>query len=418
MHALLLPVGSHGDVLPLVGIGAALAARGHAVTLVTAEPFRPLADRHGFGFVPTGTAADYDAVIHDPDLWHPTKSLHVLFGGERPERMLRAAYAAIAGRFDPARPREVVVVSGSLGLAGRIARDKLGVPLATVHLQPMALPSVADPPELATLRIRRWWPHWYRRLLYWAGERLMLDPLLSPAVNGLRRELGLPAVKRIFGPWRHSPDRLLLAFPDWYASAPDWPAHARHVGFIRYDQADVVPTPPAVEAFLASGPPPVVVSFGSAMRQAGPYLAAAVRALERTGRRGLILAKAGAQIPPALPALILQADYAPFGAVFPRAAAVIHHGGIGTSAQALAAGVPQLVMPMAFDQADNAARLARLGVATSLTPARFTPDAVAAALQELTGTAGACQQVRTRTVAESDGAAAAAGWVEALARTG
>ena len=417
MHVLLHPVGSHGDVHPFVGLGRALLARGHAVTLLTAEPFRPLAAAAGMGFAPTASAADFDATISDPDLWHPTKCLGVLFERGRLERGLRATVEAVAARFDPGRPRDTVLVAGSLGLAARVAHDYLGIPFATVHLQPGALASVADPPAFASLTVRRWWPHWVRRGLYWYGDRFLLDPLLAPPINAYRADLGLGPVRRVFGGWRHAPDRVLLAFPAWYGSAPDWPGQCRHVGFIGYDQADESPVPAAVEGFLAAGPPPVAVSFGSAMRTAGPYFAAAVDGFKLAGVRGLILARGGGQIPADLPATVLHAEYAPFSRVFSRCAAVVHHGGIGTSARALAAGVPQVVMPMAFDQADNAARLERLGVGRTLVPAGFTPEAVGRVVTAVLGSAAvraAAGRLAGVMAADPPGEAAAVGWVEAV----
>ncbi len=419
MHFLLHPVGSHGDVHPFVGLGRELRRRGRRVTVFTAEPFRGLVEANGLDFTPTATADDYHAVVHDPDLWHPSKSLRVLFGGERAARALRASYAAMAAHVDPAAPRRTVVVSGSLGLSARVVHDKWRVPLATVHLQPGSLLSVVDPPRFPDGNtLPRWLPHWTRRAVYYAADRLVMDRLLSPSVNGLRQELGLPKVKRIFGPWRHSPERLILTFPAWYATAADWPAHAVHTNFPRFDQSGEADVSSELDRFLSAGPPPVAVTFGTAMRQAGAAFRAAVGAFNKLNVRGLILAKAGEQIPADLPATVFHAEYAPFSQVFSRCAAVIHHGGIGTSAQTLAAGVPHLVRPMAFDQPDNAARLASLGVARSLAPAKFSPDAVAAALKHLLASpavAAACRVNATRLAGADPGERAMADAVEALA---
>jgi rhamnosyltransferase subunit B len=374
MNVLLVPVGSHGDVHPLVGLGRGLAARGHRVTLVTAAPFAGLAERNGFDFTPVGTEADYREAIENPDLWHPRRSLGVLFEPTRFARTLREAYHLLADKYVHG---ETVIVTTSLGLAARLVNEVLGVPLATAHLQPSVLWSAADPP----VGVPRWLPPAARRLLYRAVDRLLMDRVVGRSVNRFRAELGLPPVRRLWATWKDSPQRQLALFPRWYADAPDWPAALRQTGFVRYD-GDALDLPPAVEEFLAAGEPPVVVSFGSAMRTGRPHFAAAVEAVHRLGRRGLVLARSGDQIPP-LPPGVLHADYAPFSRVLPRAAAVVHHGGIGTAAQALAAGVPQLVMPLAFDQPDNAARLVRLGVARAVPAKRFTPAAATAALKEL-----------------------------------
>lgn len=413
MRVLLNPVGSHGDVHPLVGIGAALKARGHRITLITSAAFRDLADRHRFDFAPVGTEEDYHALTHDPNLWHPSKSLQVLFGGERAERMLRQGYGHLAAQYEPG---DTVLLSGSLGLAGRLAHEALGVPFITVHLQPMSQPSVEALPAYPTMTPRAWWPRWWRRTFLWIGERVIMDRLLAGPVNRLRADLGLPTITRIFGSWRMSPQLILGLFPEWYGSAPDWPSHFRHAGFVRYDQGEALELDAPLKTFLDAGPAPVVVSFGSAMRVGRPYFEAAVTAIQRLGLRGLILAKSGDQIPTDLPPTMAHADYAPFSLVFPRASTIVHHGGIGTSAQAMTAGVPQLVMPLAFDQHDNAARLGRLGVARAIDPKRFTPDRVAEALSELTTSAEiltACRDVATR-VPRADNLDAICSLVEGL----
>lgn len=377
---ILAPSGSHGDVHPFIAIGRALAARGHRVVINTSAHFEPLARAAGFEFEPVGTEQDYQDAINDPNLWHPSNSLKVLFGGERFRRMLREAFDGIRRRYVPG---DTVLAAGSLAVGARLAQEALGTPLATVHLQPMAYPSVADPPVFPTFHPKAWWPRWWIRGMYWIGERWYCDPLLAPPVNELRAELGLPPIKRIWGHWRHSPQLILGLFPDWFGRARDWPPHFHCTGFVRYDQADARPTPPEVEAFLHAGEPPVIVSFGSAMRTGRPQFEAALAACQSLGLRCLLLAKGGEQIPANLPPQALHADYAPFSWVFPRAKVVMHHGGIGTCAQALAAGVPQFVMPLAFDQFDNATRLASFGVARGLPVRRFTAAQAAGVLQEL-----------------------------------
>jgi rhamnosyltransferase subunit B len=380
MHVILNPLGSHGDVHPLVALGIGLQARGHLVTMVASAPYQDLADRHGFAFRAIGTTDDFNSIIENPKLWHPRDNFAVLFGGEPFERMLRQTFFTIQ---ELAQQPDTVVVAGTLSLAARLAHEKLGIPLATVHLQPLALFSVADPPVLATVSIPRWWPIWLRRLMLWLGRYRYTEPLLRPPINRLRNELGLPLVKDIFGDWRHSPQRLLCLFPEWFATAPDWPTQTRLTGFLQYDQASGRAVSPGLLQFLDNGEPPVIFSFGSAMRTGRAYFEAAVKACEVGNFRGVLLAKGGEQIPSILPSNVYHADYAPFSLVFPRASVVVHHGGIGTTAQALSAGVPQLIMPMAFDQPDNAARLEKLGVARQILPANFTGPSIAKLVKEL-----------------------------------
>lgn len=415
MRVLLTPFGSHGDVHPFVGLGLALKARGHDVHFITSPAFRPLIERFGFPFASVGTEEDYHSITRDPDLWHPSRSIRAILGrSERLARLMREGYRHLVERHETGN---TVIAAGALAFWARVANEKPGVPLATVHLQPSVLPSAIDPPEFATIRMRRWWPRWFRSFLFWVGDHFVVDPMLRPVVNDFRAELGMAPVRRVLSRWLHSPQQILGLFPNWYGNAPDWPPHLRLAGFVRYDQADEAPMPLEVEVFLREGEPPVVFTFGSAMRQGKPYFAAAVEACRRLGRRGLLLARGADQLPTDLPPTVRHADYAPFSAVFPRAAAVVHHGGIGTSAQGLAAGVPQLVMPLAFDQPDNARRLVGLGVGERLWPRQFIGPNVADVLTRLLGDPKVA--LRCREVAEwmthGDPTTLACQWLETLA---
>ena len=396
MRVLLAPVGSHGDVHPFIGLGLGLQARGHRITLIASEVFGDLAEHHGFEFAPSITRDEYERTIANPDLWHPKRSLGVIFDDALLRKYLPIGYEHIRSRYVRG---DTVLVAGPLSLPARVAHDKLGIPLATVHLAPTGIFSAIEPPVYPTLRMRSWWPASLNSFLFWAGERVLIDPKMRPQLNEFRATLGLPPVRRVLGKWIHSPQLVLGLFPEWFGRPPDWPAQVRTPGFIRYDQADGKPLPSEVEAFLNAGEPPVIFSFGSAMRTGRAYFEAAVGACRSLGRRGLLLAKKSDQIPPELPPSMLQADYVPFSAVFPRAAAVVHHGGIGTTAQALAAGVPQVIMPMSFDQPDNAERLRKLGVARVVPAATFTGTTLAAALRYLFANAAvprACLEFKRR----------------------
>ena len=416
MHVLLAPAGSHGDVHPFIGLGQSLRDRGHSVTLITTEPFRELADRHGFDFAQAGTTDDYHTMIHHPDMWHPWRSLDVVFDRQRFPRLMRESFGHIVNRYQPG---ETVVVGGTLAVSTRLAHEAVGIPCATVHLQPISLTSVTDPALYPTLRIRSWWPHWSRRMLLWFGERIILDRKIAGVVNELRGELGLRPITRVWGPWRHSPQLVVALFPEWFGTARDWPPQTRHTGFVRYDQSGSVELPSGLRAFLDDGPPPVVFTFGSAMRSGQPLFAAGVEACERLGLRGLLLAKGTDQIPSSLPDSMLHVEYAPFSAVFPRAAGVVHHGGIGTTAQALAAALPQVVVPLAFDQPDNAERLERLGVSVTVPRWSVSGSRMTEALEAVLGSAlvaDACRSASNQLLA-SDSVDETCGLIEGLCGT-
>ena len=161
-------------------------------------------------------------------------------------------------------------------------------------------------------------------------------------------------------------DADIAFFPDWFASVP---APVRQVGFPLFEDALVPAVPADLEAFLAAGPPPVILTPGSFMRQARGFFEAGLKACAALNQRAVLLTPYADQVP-ALPAWARHFPYIALQRLAPRASVLIHHGGIGTAAQGLRAGLPQLLAPLFFDQFDNTARLEALGVGRSLTDAR------------------------------------------------
>src|SRR5262249_4009073 len=144
--------------------------------------------------------------------------------------------------------------------------------------------------------------------------------------------------------------------------------------------------PPALAQFLDDGPSPIVFTLGSAVAAAaGPFYESGAQAARLLGRRAVLILKDPRNRPRTLPEGVAAFDYAPVSELFPRAAAVVHHGGIGTTGLAMRSGRPMLVMPCAWDQPDNAERVARLGISRTIPRYRYTPARVAAELRHLLG---------------------------------
>jgi rhamnosyltransferase subunit B len=353
-----------------------------------------MAERAGLPFVEMGAAEKYLAIQNDPELWHPMRSFKAVFGKYLPE-VIRLQYDRLAEYAKP----DTVVLAGSLGLGARIAQEKRGIHLVTVHLQPSVLRSFVAPPMMGPMGIPHWLPRWAIRGCYSALDRFMVDPVIAQAVAPLRSELGLPPARSYIGDWWNSPERVLALFPEWFAPAPDYPPQLRFAGFPLYDERTDDCLPEGVRQFLDAGEPPVVSTFGSGMRLGAPYFAAVAEACQLLGRRGMLLTPHREQIPASLPPGVQHFDYVPLGLLLPHAAALVHHGGIGTCAQGLATGVPQIVMPLAHDQPDNARRLRALGVSRTLWPKKFRGPALARALEELwkdSATKPACGDVAER----------------------
>ncbi len=374
----LTTVGSAGDVYPLVALGAELKRRGNRVSFVYNPYFQEAIESAGLHFVSVGEREQFERLMTDPDLWHPVRGFHFI-AREAIVGFLRPVYAVLAG-FDPQRS---ILVSSSLAAAARLAQEALGFRLATVHLQSALFLSAHLPAETGGLRLPTWLPLSFRKWWLNAIERLVVDRALAPGFNRFRKELGLPMATHFFSRWMHSPDLVLGLWPTWYSTPqPDWPANLSLTGFVSYEPSDQA-VPPEVERFLSAGPPPIVFTPGSAMQHGKAFFEAAAKACQTLGQRGILLTRFREHLPERIPDRLIHAEWLPLGKVLPRTALMVHHGGIGTTAQVLRAGIPHLVMPLAHDQPDNANILRRLGVGARLDPARFTADRVAEHLRDL-----------------------------------
>lgn len=340
--------------------------------------FESLSAAVGLEFSAVGTIEQFEKMSARPELWRPVRGFQVVAEGVG--ELLAPCYDAIVRNHAPGR---TVMVLSSLGLAGRVAQEVLGLPAVSVHLQPAVFRSAFRPAKTPPLPVAPWLPPWGNRLTYWLADFLALDPAMARPLNSFRAKFGLPPVERIMNQWIHSPDRVVGLFPEWFAPpAPDWPPQTVLTGFPLYDEADIAPVDAELEEFLKSGDAPVAFTAGSAMKHGDRFFEEAVRACGILGCRGLLLSRHADNIPANLPPGVRHVEYAPFSRVFPRCAAVVHHGGIGTSAQGLAAGVPQLAVPMAHDQFDNGARLKALGVAEVVPARRFSARRAADALRK------------------------------------
>jgi rhamnosyltransferase subunit B len=378
MDLILIPLGSSGDVHPFVGLGRSLAARGHRVTVISNGHFEKLIRGAGLNYEGLGDGSEFLSAIADPDIWHPTRGFAKVMSFV--QEIMPRLYDRIIKLHTPGK---TAFIASTLAFPARLAQEKLNVPVITVHLQPTCFRSVYEAPILPGTYMPHGSPRWFKAMQWWLADQF-IDHVIGRPVNQMRRSLNLPPVRGIMRDWFHSPLLTLGLFPEWFsAPQPDWPRQIKLTGFPLYDERDVTANPPALETFLNAGEPPIVFTPGSAMLHGRPFFQAAADACVRMNRRGVLLSRFPENIPPNLPPSVLHVDFAPFSTLLPRAGAMVHHGGIGTLSQAFAAGVPQLIMPMAHDQFDNAARAIKLGVAEKLHVRQFKGPAVAAKLTTL-----------------------------------
>lgn len=411
-HIILASVGTHGDVLPYAALGIALRARGHRITLATNGSYAPLAQRHGLEFIELVSAAETDELLQDPRLWHPVWS--GLVGVRWGRQFIPRQYELLA---EAARGPDVTLAACPAIVAARLLQEKFGTPLASIYHIPWMIASSTAPPVLmGGVTLPRWAPRPVAKL-YWRTFDAVGTALIGPQLNAVRAKLGLPRVTRLFQ-WWASPHLGIGLFPDWYAPPqPDWPPQLRVAGFPCFDGDGDAELDPELRVFCRSGDPPVAVTFGTGMQHARELFAAVVAALQRSGRRGLLLARHAGQLPAQLPDSVRHVPYAPLRHLLPHCGAIVHHGGIGTTARGLQSGTPQLIIPHAWDQLDNGTRVARLGCGRVLRRRHVSALRLAAELLALgvDDYSQSCNAIASQS-AQSDPLAVAAEWIEALHR--
>ena len=372
----ILAAGSRGDIQPCVALGRGLAARGEKVRVVAPARYEPLVTTAGLEFA--GLTVDPAEILNSPD------GQELLAGGRNPVKFVRNLKQIVGPQVDRLMTETLdacrdadLLLGPTIGYAGEHLGESLGIPHALIHFQP-SQPTGAFPHPLVPGRLRIGPAG--NRLTFLAVDQVTWQ-FVRPFVNPWRvRDLGLNRLP-LRGPMhrvRRAQRPVLCCFSESVVPRPaDWPSYVRVTGYWFLDaEADWTP-PRDLAEFLAAGEPPVYVGFGS-MVPADPARALeTVRsALRKAGRRGLISGLG----PVEGDDLMAVADV-PHAWLFPRTSAVVHHGGAGTTAAALRAGVPTVICPFFGDQPYWGERVAALGAGPALLPIRrLTADGLAAAL--------------------------------------
>jgi rhamnosyltransferase subunit B len=352
LRVLVVAEGSAGDVHPFAAVAQALHRRGHEVIFIGNAHFEPLLAKMGIELAAHGTAEEHQRAMAS---WIFTSREGLPRFVTRQVERMPIIYRLIEERVAPGR---TVVLARTLTWAARVARETFDLKLVSLLAQPFHIRSVSCPPVLqdempideASIRAM------FRR-----GDQY-LDSLCAPPIEEFRRSRGLPPLVTTTRSWAESPDLVLGLFPAWFAPPqPDWPQQVRLAGFPGFDGDTGGALPVEATQFLDSGPAPVVFSPGSIRNPDPRWMDAALECSARSGLRAVLLDPHDHFAGRALPAGTIRFPWLPHRALFSRARAVVHHGGIGTVSAAFSAGVPQVVVPVFYDQPDNAERVARLG---------------------------------------------------------
>ena len=360
--------------------------------------YRPRVESRGLRFASILSDEAHRQVLADPGLWNRHRAFGVFVRGW----MCPLVEPIVSLVESQPRPQELVLLAAmAAGPGARTAEQRTGARMVTLWVDPASVRSAIAPPVLAGLRVLPRLPLSLRKGLLWAMDR-NADRLAAGPINRVRLRAGLPPVRNVLD-WLASDHQQLGLFPEWYCPRQrDWPAHLDLVGFPLPAARGALE--PEAEAYLAAGAPPVVITFGTSMRHGQALFSAAVEACRRLGLRPMVVAPQEDGVPDDLPEGCRVFRFLPFADLLPRARALIHHAGTGTGAQALAAGIPQIGLPLAHDHFDNLARIQRLncgdGIWTRRTPSRLAT--LLAAVLESPTVAAACR-LRARQLAATDG---------------
>jgi len=377
--------GTLGDLHPYLAIALELQKRGHQPVIATSEYHRRKIEAAGI---------DFHAIR--PDISFADKELHRRLtepkrGLERVIRefmlpLLRTTYDDLLAVVQMDGGADLII-SQILIFAAPLIAEKTGIRWVSTELQPGAFMSVFDPPVLAPFpalaKLRGLGPTFHGALFRLA--KLTAHSWSEP-VRQLRRELGLSPGEDPLFEGRNSPHLVLALFSRVLGEPqPDWPANTQVTGFPFYDESGSSLTPELAQ-FLDEGEPPIVFTLGSsAVWDASSFYLESIAAAQRLGRRAVLLVGNDPlnHPPEPLPENVIAVAYAPFAQIFPQASVIVHHGGIGTTGQALRAGKPMLLMPFGGDQYDNAARLERLGVGRTIMRKQYRAERAAVELKQL-----------------------------------
>ncbi|MBU6366862.1 MAG: glycosyltransferase [Gemmatimonadetes bacterium] len=380
---LLGTLGSHGDVDPFIGLGVALAARGHTVTLATSPYYREAVTGAGIRFAPVGP----DLSPADPALvarvMHPFRSAEFVI-----KELVAPWIPHFAADCAPLVRQADLVVTHPLTMTLPLLAQHHGIPWASTMLSPVTFLS---PTDLPAVPMAPWLPRLARAAPWVAPAIVASGKWLSrrwlAPVDRLREELGLPDRGNPLFDGGHSPTLVLALYSRALGEPqPDWPPHTVLTGAIGHDAPFGAALPAELAAFLDDGAPPVLFTLGSsAVIAPGRFWGASIAAARRLGVRAVLLAGplASTLADAGLPRGMLAVERAPHSLLMPRCAAVAHQCGVGTLMQGLRAALPALAVPYANDQPDNAHRLARLGVARVIPAWRYRARGAAAALDAL-----------------------------------
>lgn len=349
-----------GDVFPFIRLGSILRAAGNTVTLFTHCYYRHFAEREQLGFEAVDTPEVFEEMSNDLILLeNPIRNLegtltfNQKYHGK--ERLIHEC-RLICSYCD--KDDTVIISRHRSSISGLLAAEKMRVPAATAFLAPNYLAHMSLHNQLF-------------------GKEMVEE------INKARRVLGLEEISD-WRKWLYSPKRFFAFWPDWFAEHDeDWPENIVNIGFVRRAENSAEKFSSEITQFLGKNRQVVLISGGSSKMVSPKFYQVAAEACEKAGFPAILVTYHDEQVPCFLPENILRVKNAPLSALMKKAAAIIHHGGMGTLSEAVEAGIPQIILPHLTDGPDNAQRLSHNGIARVFPVAKWDSAEIGKALHEV-----------------------------------
>lgn len=394
-------------------MGQRFQERGHSVRLVAPAKFASL---------PGGESLDFAPLPGDPDQLvadfvqkagrNPLRTISVMS-----QHTLPLGAALFATLQEVCRDTDLLVHSFLLTNAGHELARWQGIPDVSAQLFPIFtttgdFPAVVFPDLPLGVPYRRF-SHWLTTQVFWQGSRLLYRQVRKGHAH-LPPLSGWP-----FHGAEENRTPILYGFsPQVVPRGQDWPRNSRVTGYWFLDSTPAWQPPGGLLEFLAAGPAPIYIGFGSSiMRRPHQMAQIAIQALESTGQRGLLALGDEGFDGDRLPPHVYRVGSIPHSWLFPRTAAVVHHGGAGTTGAGLRAGVPNIVVPFTNDQPFWGRRVFQLGAGPKPIPAsKLTSGGLAQAITDAMDNPSmrAKAQALGEAIDQEDGTGRAAAIVEGL----
>jgi rhamnosyltransferase subunit B len=374
-------IGTRGDLFPLLALGRELVSRGYTCDLLSNQGYEEFARSHGLAFRPVTVA----------------QTNNLVSGLENFEGHVFPSYEPTFEYFaeQVARGEQLAVINLDECSASNLVSELYGLPLVRVVLAPARFTSVYRPAWPLNKKLRGPMAATYQRYrLPQIYDRTDRAPVVLSRINPFRARLGLPPLSR-FSQIDRPVSRQLGFFPAWFGDPqPDWPANLELVGFPLPDSRGCLA--PELEAFLGREGKPLVFTPGTGVVDVEGFFADAKRCCEQLDRAGIFLSPHYRHSESTSGPRIFHAAFVDLQLLLERSALIVHHGGIGTTARALQAGVPQIIRSVAYDQPDNGERITELGLGTFFEPAQCKIEQLLRDTQWLLEDAGVQQRLAQR----------------------